>query len=162
MASFSSVTATLTVGQIGQLGYGEQADLLVRSYVLVNATDVPPGRGVVYDAANQSAMLPNAGSQLFLGVAFNDGSLPIEQAAYDNAATCNMPVLRRGQVWVETSTGCAPTDPVFFQHTAGVGKPAGSFRIDNDGGAATQITAGAQWAGVYSSGKALLQINLPA
>lgn len=158
---FTSVSATLTAGTIGQLGYGHDADLLARSYVLVSATDVKPGYGVGYDAVNDSAQLYDGD---FLGVAFDDGSLPIENAAYSASGWPNMPVLRRGMVWVPISQDVTPASTVYVQKTAGLGaKTKGSFRADNDGGSADEVK-GAKFCGVFTaaSGKALLEINLPA
>lgn len=164
MSAFTSVTSTLTVGQIGQLGYGNDADLLVRSYILIDATDVAPGYGVVVDTAGaNSAKLPN-GAGTFAGVVFNDGNLPIESAAYSASGVPNMPTLRRGQVWVPITQNVDQTSAVYFQHTTnGLVKLAGTFRADADGGNA-QLLANAQFASAYTaaSGKALLTINLPA
>jgi hypothetical protein len=166
MSAFSSVTSTLTVGQIGQLGYGNSADLLVRSYILIDATDVKPGYGVVVDTAGaNSAKLPN-GAGTFAGVVFNDGNLPIESSAYSSAAggVPNMPTLRRGQVWVPISEDVDQTSAVYLQHTTnGLVKLAGTFRATADG-VNTQLLANAQFASAYTaaSGKALLTINLPA
>lgn len=162
MSGFTSVDATLTTGKIGQLAYGSDADLLVRSYVLEDATAVVPGRGVVYDAANDSIKTPSAGGQKFMGVAFDDGSLAIEDASYAVGGNVNVPVLRRGQVFVQTSEAVVPTDAVYLQHTDGGGiKLVGTFRTDNDGGNAALVD-GVEWAGVFASNKAILQVNQPA
>lgn len=161
MAAFTSVTARLTAGTIGQLAYGADGNKYARSYVLVDATDVAPGFGVGYDAANDSAKLYDGN---FLGVAFDDGSLAIEQLVYDNAGNPNMPVLRKGIVWVYCTQDVTPADPVYVQKTAGVGKPKGSFRKDNDTGNA-DLVANAQWAGSFTVAgtfKAALEVNLPA
>jgi hypothetical protein len=161
MAAFTSVTSRLTAGTIGQLAYGNDANKYVRSYVLVDTTDVAPGYGVGYDATNDSAKLYDGN---FLGVAFDDGSLAIEQTAYNDAANPNMPVLRKGVMWVYCTQDVTPADPVYVQKTAGVGKPKGSFRKDNDGGNADLI-ANVQWAGsftVLGTNKAALEVNLPA
>lgn len=158
---FTSVTSLLSAGTIGQLGYGHDADLLARSYVLQDATDVKPGYGVGYDATNDSAKLYDGN---FLGVAFDDGSLPIENTAYSASGWPNMPVLRRGMVWVPISQDVDPTSTVYVQKTAGAGaKTKGSFRADNDGGNADSVS-GAKFCGVFTAvgGKALLEINLPA
>jgi hypothetical protein len=161
MAAFTSVTARLTAGTIGQLAYGADANKYARSYVLVDATDVAPGFGVGYDAANDSAKLYDGN---FLGVAFDDGSLAIEQLVFDNAGNPNMPVLRKGIVWVYCTQDVTPADPVYVQKTAGAGKPKGSFRKDNDGGNA-DLVANVQWAGAFTvagTNKAALEVNLPA
>ena len=165
MSAFTSVTSTLTVGQIGQLGYGNDADLLVRSYILIDGTNVAPGYGVIVDTAGaNSAKIPSAPAGTFAGVVFNDGNLPIENSAYSATGVPNMPTLRRGQVWVPITQDVDQTSPVYLQNTAnGLVKLPGTFRADNDGGNA-QLLAGAQFASAYTaaSGKALLTINLPA
>lgn len=161
MAAFTSVTARLTAGTIGQLAYGADANKYARSYTLVDATDVAPGFGVGYDAANDSAKLYDGN---FLGVAFDDGSLAIEQLVFDNAGNCNMPVLRKGIVWVYCTQDVTPGNPVYVQKTAGAGKPKGSFRKDDDGGNA-DLVANVQWAGAFTvagTNKAALEVNLPA
>lgn len=162
---FTSVTSLLSAGTIGQLGYGHDADLLARSYVLQDASDVKPGYGVSYDVTNDSAKLyTTSATPTFLGVAFDDGSLPIENTAYSASGWPNMPVLRRGMVWVPISSDVDPTSTVYCQSTAGAGaKTKGSFRADNDGGNADSVS-GAKFCGVFTAvgGKALLEINLPA
>jgi len=162
MAAFTSVTARLTAGTIGQLAYGADANKYVRSYVLVDATDVAPGYGVGYDATNDSAKLYDGN---FLGVCFDDGSLAIESLVYDNAGNPNMPVVQKtAGVWVYCTQDVTPADPVYIQKTAGVGKPKGSFRKDNDGGNA-DLLANVQWAGSFTvagNNKAALVLNLPA
>ena len=157
---FTSVSSLLSAGTIGQLGYGHDADLLARSYILKDATDVKPGYGVGYDAGNDSAKLYGGN---FLGVAFDDGSLAIESTAYSATGWPNMPVLRRGMVWVPITTDVDPSSTVYCQNTAGVGKAKGTFRADNDGCNADSVS-GAKFCGVFTaaSGKALLEINLPA
>lgn len=159
MSGFTSVTSALTVGQIGQLAHEH---IHARSYVLQDATAVPPGRAVVYDAANDSAMLPSGAGQKFLGIVFDDKSLAIESAAYDAAGLPNMPVAESGVVWVLTSEAVTPGDAVYFQHDGTGAGAAGSFRTDNNGGKATEIAYGCKWFGSYASGKAALQVNLPA
>lgn len=163
MSGFTSVDSTLTIGTIGQLAYGADSDMLARSYVAdsTNGT-IKPGYGVVYSAPGgvPSAALAVAGT--FLGVAFDDGSLPIESTGFPATNVPNVPVLRRGVVWVATSEAVDPTDAVYLQIVDNGGlKVLGSFRTDNDGGNA-QLVTNAQFYGVYSSGKAALQVNLPA
>ena len=158
---FTSVSSLLSAGTIGQLGYGHDADLLARSYILKDATDVKPGYGVGYDSLNDSAKLYDGN---FLGVAFDDGSLAIESTAFSSTGWPNMPVLRRGMVWVPISSDVDPSSTVYVQKTAGAGaKTKGSFRADNDGGNADSVS-GAKFCGVFTAvgGKALLEINLPA
>ena len=160
MSGFTSVSSTLTAGTIGQLAYGADADLLARSYVADNTNGtIKPGYGVVYTATG--AALPSGAGDTFLGASFEDGSLPIESTGFPATGAPNVPVLKRGVVWVATSEAVDPTKAVYCQHTAGVGKPVGSFRTDNDGGNAFLVN-GAKFYDVYGSGKAALQINLPA
>ncbi len=155
----TSVAATLTVGQIGQLAYEGDANLLARGYPLENATSIPPGRGVNYDAVNDSVLLPSGAGQLFMGVCFDDGKLPIDQTSYETGET--VPVVKKGEVWVLTTEAVDPSDAVFLQHTLNAGRVPGSFRTDADGGNADAV-AGCQWTGAFSSGKAALYVNLPA
>ena len=159
MSGFTSVSSTLTVGTIGQLAYGADSDMLARSYVADNTNGtIKPGYGVVYSATG--AALAVAGT--FLGASFDDGSLPIESTGFPATGAPNVPVLKRGVLWVATSEAVDPTDAVYVQITDNGGlKVLGSFRTDDDGGKA-QLVTGASWYGVYSSGKAALQLNLPA
>lgn len=169
MSGFTAVTAALAVGTLGQLAYGADNNLLSRSYVLQNAATVKPGYAVVYDAVNDSAMLPSGASQAFLGIAFDDGTLPIEVTSYEAAVYPNMPVLKRGSVWVKISQDVDPSKDVCFQHTDNGGaKNPGVLRADVDGGNATLLgttgkpgTGGAKWAGVFTaaSGYGLLDLN---
>ena len=168
MAGFTSVTTNLQVGAIGQLAYGADSNFLTRSYVLQDSTPVPVGRGVVYDASNESAKLPSATGQRFLGVAYDDKTLPIESPAYDLPSAGgqpNMPVLKRGLVWVPITEDVDPTADVYLQHTSHSGHLPGTFRASSDSSNADQIPGTvAQWAGVYlaTDGRALLSINLTA
>lgn len=163
--AFSSTSTVLQTGIVGQLAYAPDNNLFVESFALIDATDIPPGRGVVYDGANSTALvnavaLPAGSVANFVGIAYDDGNLPVEEAAYDAATYNRVPVVEKGAVWVLTSEAVDPTDAVYLQHTdGGAGKPVGSFRTDNDGGNAGAITG--RWAGVYTSGKAALIVNLP-
>lgn len=162
---FTSVTSTLTVGRVGQAAYSVDDNLLVEGFALIDATDIPPGRGVVYDQANSSATvnackLPAGSIAGFLGVAIDDNSLPIDQAGYTAAGVNRVPVLQRGKWWVTTSEAVTATSDVYMTHTAGGAGAVGTFRTDNDGGKAAQIT-NARFDGTYGSGKAALQLNNP-
>lgn len=164
--AFSSTSTVLQTGIVGHLAYSVDNNLVAESFALISATDIPPGRGVVYDGVNSTALvnacaLPAGAVTNFVGVAYDDGNLPVEETAYDAATYNRVPVLTRGAVWVLTSEAVDPTDGVYMQHTdGGAGKPVGSFRTDNDGGNAGQLS-GVRWAGVYSSGKAALIISQP-
>lgn len=163
--AFSSTSTVLQTGIVGQLAYSVDNNLVVESFALIDTVDVPPGRGVTFDAANSSATvnachLPAAGGEKFLGVAYDDGNLPVEEAGYDAATYNRVPVLYRGAAWVLTSEAVDPTDAVYFQHTTNGLKLVGSFRTDNDGGNA-ELIAGARYAGTYTSGKAALILNQP-
>jgi hypothetical protein len=159
MAGFTTVTASLVAGTVGQL-----AETLgrARSYVLLDAVALPPGRAVVYDAANDSVKLPSGAAQKFMGVCFDGGNLPLDTVAFTAAGVNDLDILEDGVCWVLTSEAVDPSDAVYFQHDGTGSGAAGTFRTDNDGGKATLIAYGCQWAGVYSSGKAALRVNLPA
>lgn len=160
MAGFTTVTASLTEGQIGQLAapiepYGE-----VQSYAL--ASDVAPGYGVVL--SGDTVVLPSDASGIFAGVVYNDGTLPIESAAFGpTSGYVNAPTARHGvRVWVATSAAVATTDPVYLQFATGTGA-VGTFRNDADtsGSARAVLVHGCQWDHSAASGKAVLRINLP-
>lgn len=159
MAGYTSVTSELTIGRLGTLGGTQNA--VQRGYVLADATAVPVGRAVVYDATDESAKLPSAGGQKFLGVAIIDPTV-LEIGVSSYVTGDRMLVTKQCPlgVWVQTTEAVAPDDAVFVQHTLNGGRAPGTLRTDADGGNADAIT-GCQWAGVYSSGLALLILNQP-
>jgi hypothetical protein len=161
MSGFTTVTADLTVGQIGQLAapiepYGE-----VQSYAIAAAA-IAPGYGVVL--SGDTVAYPTDGSGTFAGVAYIDGSLPIESAGYGTTSgVINAPVARHGvRVWVATSSAVTTTDPVYLQFTTGTGA-VGTFRNDADtsGSARAVLVHGCQWDHSATSGRAVLRLNLP-
>lgn len=163
--AFSSTSTVLQIGIVGQLAYSADNNMVVESMALIDTVDIPPGRGVTFDAANSSATvnachLPAGAGEKFLGLAYDDGNLPIEEAGYDAATYNRVPVLMRGVGWALTSEAVDPTDAVYFQHTTNGLKLVGSFRTDNDGGNAELLT-GCRYAGTYSSGKAAIYFNQP-
>ena len=159
--SFSTVTADLTVDQIGQLAAPIEPYNDVQSYVITTAS-VPPGYGVVL--AGDTVALPTDGSGTFAGVAYIDTQLPIGDAGYGTTSgVVNAPVARHGvRVWVATSSAVTTTDPVYLQFTAGTGA-VGTFRNDADtsGSARAVLVHGCQWDHSASSGRAVLRLNLP-
>lgn len=163
--AFSSTSTVLQTGIVGQLAYSLDANMLTESFALIDATDIPPGRGVIYDQANSSASvnaikLPAGAVTGFIGIAYDDANLPLDVTAYSANTYNRVPVLEKGAAWVLTSEAVTATSDVYLCHTAGGAGAVGSFRTDNDGGKAAQIT-NARWAGTYSSGKAALIINKP-
>jgi hypothetical protein len=160
--AFTSVTSDLTVGQVGQLGAPIEPFGQVQSYEIAAAA-IPPGYGVVLDG--DTVALPSAGSgEIFAGVLYTDGSLPIESAAYGTTSgVVNAPCAVHGvRVWVATSEAVTAEDPVYLQFTTGTGA-VGTFRTDDDtsGSARAVIVHGCAWDHSAASGKALLRLNLP-
>ena len=159
MAGFASVTADLTVGRLGTLSGTQNA--VQRGWVLEDATSVPVGRGVVYDASNDQIMLPSATGQKFMGVAIIDPTvLEIGASSYVTGDRILTTVDCPQGAWVETTEAVAPDDPVYLQHTTNSGRAPGTFRTDSDSSNA-DLQTGCKWAGVYDSGLALLILNLP-
>lgn len=167
MAGFSSTLRTLPTGLVGTVG-GVQ-NLVETGYLLVDSTAVPVGRGVVYDSANSSASvtaakLPSTTGQKFLGVArINPMVMEIDATlAYQEGETIVAVTNAPLGVWVETTEAVDPSDAVYLQHTLNSGRAPGTFRTDSDSSNADLLDpAVCQWAGVYTSGKALLLINRP-
>jgi hypothetical protein len=159
MAGYTSVTSELTIGRLGTLGGTQNA--VQRGYVLADATAVPVGRGVVYDATDESAQLPSTAGQKFLGVAIIDPTvLEIGVSSYVTGDRMLTTKQCPSGVWVETTEAVDPADAVYLQHTTNSGRAPGTFRTDSDSSNADVVT-GCQWAGVYSSGLALLILNQP-
>jgi len=158
--SFTTVTADLTVGQIGQLAAPIEPFNSVQSYVL--DTDIQPGYGVVLSA--DTIVLPSDDTGIFAGVVYTDGTLPIESTAFGpTSGVVNAPCAKHGvRVWVKTSAAVATTDPVYLQFTTGTGA-VGTFRNDADtsGSARAVLVHGCQWDHSASSGRAVLRLNLP-
>lgn len=160
--SFTTVTSSLTQGQAGQLAAPIEPYGQVQSYPIAAAV-IPPGYGVVLDG--DTVKLPSSGSDIFAGVAYIDGSLPIEAAGYGTTSgVINAPVAYHGvRVWVVTSQAVTSTDPVYLQFTAGSGA-VGTFRKDADtsGSARAVLLSNCSWDHSSASGKAVLRVNLPA
>ena len=162
--AFSNVLSNLTIGQVGQLATPIKPFNSSRSYTLTAAqADIKPGYGVVLDGDTVS--LPSTGGGIFAGVAFQDGSLAIESAAFSGQAGGNpdLPVAFHGvAVFVATSEATTPEDPVYLQFTTGAGA-VGTFRTDADtsGSARAVLVTGCRWDVSMDSGIGCLVLNLP-
>lgn len=169
MAAFTTVPSTLGSLLVGMIG-GVQSPFVQQGCLLADSTAIPVGRGVLYDSANTTAdinavKLP-AGAGTFFGVAtINPAVLQIDGANADQyvqgqvvqvTTSCALGVM------VETTEAVEPSDAVYLQHTLNSGNEPGTFRTDSDSSNAQLVDpATARWAGSYSSGKALLLLNLP-
>ncbi len=70
-------------------------------------------------------------------------------------------LLRRGRIWVVVEEAVTPTDDVFLRHTAGVAGDPGSFRTDDPGGEADQVTNARWLTTTAAAGLAVLDIGVP-
>lgn len=162
--SFSTVLSTLTIGQVGKLASPCEPSFDVRSYTLTSSqSDIKPGYGVVL--GGDTVDLPSDANGIFAGIAFNDGSLAFESAAFSGQAggNPNVPVRQHGgSVFVATSQATTPTDPVYLQFTTGSGA-VGTFRKDADtsGSARAVLLTGCRWETSMDSGIGCLIVNLP-
>jgi len=159
--SITSVPAAIGKQIPGQLAYRSDDFLRTYSGVLYDANAVAPGLGLIQDATNNSVKLPTAGTGgAFVGVAIDDGTLPIETAAYVTGKVIPYVDGTRGVV-VKTAKLMAIGDDVFLTDTAAGTGAIGTFTNDVDGGKATKITAGVKWCEIISATAAVLTINKP-
>lgn len=71
-----------------------------------------------------------------------------------------VPVLRRGVIWVEVNQDVEPDDPAFFVHT-GAAADIGKFRMDDAATDADAVPTGVFRSAATAGNLALLEINLP-
>lgn len=161
---YTSVQESLLPGVAGQAAGPFEPANSIRSYVIASGGDtIAPGYGVVL--TGDSVALPSGGSDKFAGVAFADGSLPIEDAGYgpaDENLRPEIPVAGHAiRVWVVTTQATTPESPVYLQHTSHSGNLPGTFRADSDSSNALLVT-GCRWDLSLDAGLGCLLLNLPA
>lgn len=105
---------------------------------------------------------PDSSGAVIAGVAVRDPSLEYDPDAENQfEALSDVPVLRRGQVYVYCEEAVTPDDAVFVRHTAnGPLTILGAFRNDNDGGNALALTTAAFITSAGIGGYAVLDLNI--
>ena len=133
--------------------------------VVANGTTQTPkfGRAMVRRAGggDQSAALPSAASQEFLGVNSRIHS-DVDPTGAPKDATApfkTMSLVRGGKILVEVEEAVSAGDPAFFRHTAGAGgTELGIWRNDADTATADQVT-GAKFT-TSTTGAGLAELSL--
>lgn len=103
-------------GQAGDLGYLKSNNLIL-SYNVVTGDLIKPGLMVGKISADENgARLPNSSSIQMLGVAMRDLSQEnISDSTFTYPQYSQLPVVRRGQVWVLVEEDVTPDDAVFVR-----------------------------------------------
>ena len=128
---------------------GDRAEVspgdLIKSYELVDSTDVPFGRAVRQDAAgDRAAELPGSAGDFIVGFALQDPTIEADtDGTREYSQRDVMSILQRGSAYALPEQAVAPGDPVFFRHAAGgAGQTVGRLRMDADAtaGVAPQVS----------------------
>lgn len=168
MASFfTSVLQTAVAAIEGMLA--DNAGISVISRAAANAA-IPQGRAVVFVAGDTDAQvrIPATTGQVsgpnLMGVSFFEDTAPANPYAVGD----QVPVLRKGKVWVLVEEAVTPASSVFVRHAAGTGgtaaKPLGGFRASADSNTSAtlvSIDVARYLTSASADGLALLAINLP-
>ena len=141
---------------------------LATAVVTANGTtqDIKFGRAVVRrtggNSTVQSAALPSAASQEFLGVneRIQSDVNPTGSPKNATAPFKMMSLVHSGDMLVEVEEAVTAGDPVFFRHTAGAGgSTLGIFRNDADTASADQVTGAKFKSTTTGAGLAVIGLN---
>lgn len=123
---------------------------------------VPFGVGVVYTAEGKVA-LPSGSSDVVAGVVVSTMTRESirDSLAPHYVAGDEMPVLRKGRVWIYTETALAVTATVYLRYTANGDLTPGDFRNDADTDKAVAVTSAKVVVPTTAAGYAMIELNLP-
>lgn len=142
-----------TYGDMPVAYAGQLADINPQEIISVMAEgDISFGYPVVRGTADGQGKIPSATGQNFLGVnVYTIGAYSSTDDITKTNDTEIASVVRSGYVWVTTEQAVVAGDPVYFVHTATVGK----FRKDANTDKADAIT-GATFEGAAGVGELVL------
>lgn len=105
---------------------------------------------------------PDSSGAVIVGVAVRDPSIEYDPDAENQfEALSDVPVLRRGQIYVYCEEAVTPDDDVYVRHTANGGLTVlGAFRNDNDGGNALALSTAKFLTSAGIGGYAVLDLNI--
>jgi hypothetical protein len=130
---------------------------------VVSAADQRFGEGVAFSAAGVVASMSGSGD-LFKGVilaSMTREAIRDTVAAHYKAGD-QMPLIKKGRVWVWSEQAVTETDAVYVRYTANGALQVGDFRKDADTAKAL-LLANCKWAGtITAAGMVQLDLNLPA
>jgi len=136
---------TLTKALAGML-FGSWPHQIER--LTLESGECPFGYGVISGTEETGAVLPTTTITVpqLRGVTRRNANIErdwrssddsVYKADYENA----MDVIRKGPIWVATTSLLVRGGPIFFQHTTNGANPAGTFRNDADTANAIDISA---------------------
>jgi len=140
----TTYTDETPIGLPGNIATGEPNDRSTR-VIETGSGAVAFGVAVVAGTADQTAKLPTATGQDFVGVACVDKNIPVGNGEDQYVAGDNALVLYRGCVYVTVSEAVAYRDPVAFNFTTG------AFGTTDD--ATTDLVANGVWESSAASGQ---------
>lgn len=123
---------------------------IISMVVASGSGDIPFGRGVLFDTAEDTVKLPAAIGK-FAGVAVVDRTLPFANGEVYKPLD-QISVMKTGSIWVTALVAVAQGDPVYMT-------PTGTF-INVSNSSANQLIENAEWASVTSTTNQLARLRL--
>lgn len=128
----SSVSNDPAIAREGQAASINRLDTV--SYLNLSGGDIPYGRVVVMDTADGSARLPALTGEITggtaLGITIADSSKAPNAGGY--ADNDQLPILRKGQIYMIAEDAVAAGGDVFVRFSASGGESLGRVRSDAD------------------------------
>jgi len=145
MAGQESFTPTIRESIAGML-FGSWPHQIER--LSLESGECPFGYGVIAGTGETQALLPSGAVTVdaLRGVTRRNENIerkhlsaddPVYDYEYNNA----MDVVRKGPIWVATTSLLVRSGPIFFQHTTSGANLAGTFRNTVDGGNAVDVSS---------------------
>ena len=121
------------------------------------------GLGLIKTVTEGLAALPSATGFKFEGIALQAlKEIPRATGIAIWEIDEEIPVLKKGRIWVYAEEAVNPTLAVFMRHTTATTELPGDFRTDADTAKADDISSVASWVSTTTgAGLALLEINVP-
>lgn len=121
------------------------------------------GLGLIKTVTEGLAALPSATGFKFEGIALQSlKEIPRATGVAVWEIDEEIPVLKKGRIWVYSEVAVNPTLAVFMRHTTTTTELPGDFRTDADTARADDISSVASWVSTTAgAGLALLEINVP-
>lgn len=146
----------------GQIAYAAGQEMTILTYN--NPVDVITfGLAVAKVSGDANGVeQPDSGSAVIAGVACRDQAQEYDSGNENSfPALSNVPVMRRGQVYVYCEEAVTPDDDVYVRHTANGGLTIlGAFRTDSDSSNALALTTARFLTSASSGGYAVLDLNI--
>lgn len=144
--------------------YGTPPDVISRIYEPSSPAGVYAGKAVVMgtDPEKQCKMPSTAITATLLGFVALVTGKAIKASGYSFDRYDEVPILRKGRIWLLSEDAIAAGVKPYIRHTANGGSLPGNIRSDADTAKADQIEGVITLSATTGAGLVLCEVNLPA